>query len=165
MSDCAWCDLTEKDREYLLVDSLYWSVFLADEQDYVGRCILVLKRHCGSIAELTEGEWQDLLEIVRRLEACLKKVLGADLCNWSCLMNSFYKDPAPDPHLHIHVRPRYKNPVAINGNTYRDEEFGHHYSIKKAGQLGREDRREVYRRMRIWLDPSLSARQEDQGPK
>ena len=123
MTKCDWCNLSEEDKKYLLYDSECWSVFLADGQDYIGRCILVLKRHCGSMSELTDDEWMDLLNLVRKLETCMKTVFGADLCNWSCLMNSFFKEPEPCPHLHIHVRPRYRNPVVINGNTYADDSF------------------------------------------
>ena len=39
-----------------------------------------------------------------------------------CLMNSFYKETAPDPHLHVHVRPRYDKPVMLNGSTYTDRQ-------------------------------------------
>ena len=42
-------------------------------------------------------------------------------CNWSCLMNSFYKQSKPNPHLHIHVRPRFRKPVVVNENSYTDE--------------------------------------------
>ena len=152
MTECDWCHLSEEDRKYLLCDSGYWSVFLADEQDYIGRCILVLKRHCGSMAELTDDEWKDLLHLIRKLEMCAKTVFGAELCNWSCLMNSFYKEPEPCPHLHIHVRPRYRNPLVINGNTYSDDFFGHHYSTQKGGWIRIEDRQVIFTRMKSWLD-------------
>ncbi len=101
MNNCDWCSLSEKDRQYQVYDGKSWSVFLSDEQDYIGRCILVLKRHCNSLSGLTEDEWDELRSLVCKVEACLKTVLGAALCNWSCLMNSFYKEAAPDPHLHI----------------------------------------------------------------
>ena len=42
MSKCEWYDYTES--EWLLHRSLHWSVYLADVQDYVGRCILALTR-------------------------------------------------------------------------------------------------------------------------
>lgn len=153
MAECGWCHLSEEDKNYLLLESGYWSVFLADEQDYIGRCILVLKRHCGSLSELTDGEWQELLHLIKKLELCLKTVFGADLCNWSCLMNSFYQASEPCPHLHIHVRPRYRNPVVINGNTYIDDSFGHHYSTKKNERIGTEDMQEIYLRMKSRLHP------------
>lgn len=152
MIECDWCNLSEEDRRYLLIDSAYWLVFLADEQDYIGRCILVLKRHCGSMAELTEDEWKELFLLIGKLETCVKSAFGADLCNWSCLMNSFYREPEPCPHLHIHVRPRYRNPVVINGNTYADDSFGHHYATKKFGHISTEDMQAIFDRMKNRLD-------------
>ena len=153
MHNCDWCDLSGEDKRFLLYESGSWSVFLADEQDYIGRCILVSKRHCGSLSELTDAEWDELRELVRKLEACLKAVLGAALCNWSCLMNSFYKEAAPDPHLHIHVRPRYAKPVTLGGNAYADSEFGHHYALKRNGKIPAGDKEEVFILLREWLDP------------
>ncbi|MBR4797873.1 MAG: HIT family protein [Oscillospiraceae bacterium] len=151
MVNCSWCDLSEEDKRFQVYESTFWSVFLSDEQDYVGRCILVLKRHCASLPELTEDEWEELRGLVCKVETCLKTVLGAALCNWSCLMNSFFKESEPDPHLHIHVRPRYDRPVMINGNIYTDSEFGHHYALDKNGAIPAEDKEEVLDRLKEWL--------------
>ncbi len=147
---CPWCNLSDRDKQWLLFENGSWSVFLADEQDYIGRCILVCKRHCAALSDLTAQEWSDLKQVVDGIEACLKAALGAELCNWSCLMNSFYKDPAPNPHLHIHVRPRYDKPVVLNGNTYIDSEFGHHYALNRSGAIPAEDKEEVFRRLKEW---------------
>lgn len=151
MDRCDWCHLSEEDAQYRVCERASWSVYLADEQDYIGRCILVSKRHCGSLADLTEAEWAELRNLICKIEACYKAVLGATVCNWSCLMNHFYQAPAPNPHLHIHVRPRYKKPVVLNGNTYVDDEFGHHYARHKSGAIPREDREALYIRLKEWL--------------
>ena len=152
MENCSWCNLTEEDKRYQLYETVFWSVFLSYEQDYIGRCILVLKRHCGSMSELTDDEWEELHKLICKVETCLKTVLGATLCNWSCLMNSFYKESEPDPHLHIHVRPRYDEPVMVNGHAYIDSEFGHHYAVKKDGEITDKDRETVF----IWLKDRLN---------
>ena len=142
MRGCEWC--AYKETEWLLYQSLHWSVYLADRQDYVGRCILVLNRHCGSLSELDVPEWMELKTIINRLEWIYKEVLGAELCNWSCLLNNFYKEAVPNPHLHIHVRPRYKNAVVINNHTYIDTEFTHHYALKKESIVLDDDRKVLY---------------------
>ena len=152
MEKCVWCNLSEEDKRYQVYETAFWSAFLSDEQDYIGRCVLVLKRHYGSLSELTEDEWKDLRKLICKIETCLKAVLGATLCNWSCLMNSFYKESDPDPHLHIHVRPRYDKPVEVNGHTYIDGEFGHHYAVKKYGEIPAEDRVEMFTRLKKWLN-------------
>ena len=144
MDKCNWCTLSADERKWLLIQTTYWSVYMADEQDYIGHCILVLNRHCGCLTELSDSEWMDLKDLIKRLELCFKSVLGAELCNWSCLLNSFYKSSFPNPHLHLHVRPRYKAPVSINGIQYTDEEFGHHYSLKKENKLSKKEFKEIF---------------------
>lgn len=150
MSKCEWCEY--KDNEWLLCKSAYWSVYLADIQDYVGRCVLVLNRHGGSISELDMPEWVELKTIIDRLEYIYKEVLGAELCNWSCLLNSFYKEAEPNPHLHLHVRPRYKNAIVINNHSYIDAEFAHHYALKKEVSLLDDDRQILYALMKKHFD-------------
>lgn len=67
-----------------------------------------------------------------------------DICNWSCLLNDFYKITAPNPHLHLHVRPRYKNPFLLNGTQYIDEDFGHHYKLCKGNIVDVDERKILY---------------------
>ena len=149
---CSWCNLTESEKKYLLVDSRYWNVFLADKQDYIGRCILVLKRHCESLAQLNGEEWVELKSLAEKLEAVITKSLGANMFNWSCLMNDFYKSETPNPHLHIHVRPRYNAPITINGKTYNDEEYAHHYDNHKQNKLTEAEKETVYNLIKEVLD-------------
>ena len=70
-------------------------------------------------------------------------------------MNSFYKKANPDPHLHIHVRPRYEKPVMLNGNTYTDSEFGHHYALHKSGEMPAKDKEEVFVQLKEWLNRKI----------
>ena len=151
MLTCDWCSIPENECRYQLAESGHWRVFLADEQDYVGRCVLVLRRHCESLSELTEEEWMELHRMVRLIESCVKEVFGAELCNWSCLMNSFYKSSDPNPHVHVHVRPRYRTPVTINGHVYADAEFGHHYSLQRNSRVSEEDMQAIFRKMKQWF--------------
>ncbi len=102
--------------------------------------------------ELTDDEWKELRKLICKVETCLKTVLGATLCNWSCLMNNFYKESEPNPHLHIHVRPRYNEPVMVNGHTYTDSEIGHHYAVKHSGEIFDKDREDVFTRLKKWLN-------------
>lgn len=141
---CIWCNLIDEEQKWKLTENCTWIVYLADKQDYIGRCVVVLKRHCASLSELTDEEWIDLKRIVDKLECIFKEVLGADLSNWSCLLNDFYKLDNPNPHLHLHVRPRYKNPIVLNGNKYYDNDFGHHYENKKECGITEADRKELY---------------------
>lgn len=151
MKKCEWCSFTQEERKWLISEIGHWRVFLADEQDYIGRCIIISERHCSSLSELNSQEWITLKNIIDCLEQFYKTVLGADLCNWSCLMNNFYKEENPNPHLHIHVRPRYKNAVIINNHNYIDGEFGHHYKNRKETALTVDDRIKLFDLMKEFL--------------
>ena len=131
--------LINRDRQVKRMDTCDWCGLSEEDRRF-------------QVSELTDDEWDKLRELVCRVEACLKAVLGAALCNWSCLMNDFYKEAAPDPHLHIHVRPRYDKPVTLNGRAYPDSEFGHHYAPDKSGAIPAEDKEEVFIRLKEWLD-------------
>ena len=97
-------------------------------------------------------EWLELKDIMDRLESLYNEVLGADLCNWSCLMNNFYKESNPNPHLHIHVRPRYSKPIVINNHNYIDTEFAHHYALKKDIQLLDDDKSTLFALMKRYFE-------------
>ena len=53
-------------------------------------------------------------------------------------MNNFYKAEEPNLHLHIHVQLRYKQAVVIGTTSYFDEEYGHHYALKKKNARNEE---------------------------
>lgn len=42
-------------------------------------------------------------------------------------MNDAYQEAEPLPHVHWHVRPRYRQPVSFQGREFADPEFGRHY--------------------------------------
>ena len=62
------------------------------------------------------------------------------------------RDHATINQLLVHVRPRYDSPVVINGNTYTDGEFGHHYGLDKSEAISDKDREEVFIQLKEWLD-------------
>lgn len=125
--DCLGCKSSEKDPNYI-TETSHWKVFLNPEQTYLGRAIIALKRHCGSLSALTTQEWEDYIHLVKILESSYKKALGATLFNWSCLMNNAYQNKPPNPHVHWHLRPRYERSIKLFGVTFKDMEFGHHYA-------------------------------------
>ena len=71
MENCERCNLSEEDKQFQVYESISWSVFISDEQDYIGRCILVLKRHCSSMSDLTDDEWEELRKLICKMETCL----------------------------------------------------------------------------------------------
>lgn len=125
---CVCCNLSAKDKNWQFYENEYWIVFLADKQDYIGRCLVMSKRHIENMSQINMEEWLSLKDIITSLEELLKTEFGADLINCSCLMNNAYKEKTPHPHMHFHIRPRYRKAVNISGYEYVDNEFAHHYN-------------------------------------
>lgn len=112
----------------IIFETKFWIVFLNKDQATLGRCIIELKRNCPNLSSLNKEEKIDFFNIVERLEFSIKKSFGAEMFNWTCLMNDFYKSNPPNPQLHWHCRPRYRNPVIFEGTKFEDPEFAHHYN-------------------------------------
>jgi len=129
------CYCCEKHQEMLILESDFWIIELSSNQAYLGCSLVISKRHCGSLSELTVEEWLDLQKIVVKMELALKKAFDATLFNWSCLMNNFYKSNMSSPHVHFHLRPRYNHDVSIDDEVFLDTEFGHHYNKKRTKEI------------------------------
>lgn len=111
-------------------ETKHWLVALAEEQTYLGYCIVVLKRRpCGNLSDVTEEELLDFLKLVKMFEMTLKGAFNATMFNWSCLMNNAYQEADPKPHVHWHVKPRYDHKVEFGGDVFNDPNFGHHYVL------------------------------------
>jgi len=115
------------DERGFLFETTHWKVILMDDQLYLGRSVVVLKRPCGDLAEVTNDEIIDFLALVRQYERLLRVVFGATMFNWACLMNNAYQETPAKPQVHWHVRPRYAAPVHFAGEVFEDPNFGHHY--------------------------------------
>lgn len=151
MNNCDFCDLSPDDMKWLLYENAHWYLFMADRQDYAGRCLISCKRHCESISGLSAEEWLSLKEVMSATEAMLKNEFGADAFNWSCLMNDVFKQDKPSPHIHFHLRPRYSKPVEIGNAVFEDKEFGHHYN-NKAKPLDNETAQLIFERLKTSID-------------
>lgn len=123
---CDFCDQAgpENDRVF---ESAHWYVIIKSDQSYLGQAIIVARRHIPSLPDVSVVEWSDLKMVMDRYETTVTGTFGATMFNWTCLMNDAYKADSPQPHVHWHVWPRYNHPVEIDGETFTDPNFGHHY--------------------------------------
>ncbi len=134
------------DAERTIFETLYWTICLrTDDQEYLGRAVVVCKRAVASIPELTADEWSDLQQVMKKYEYACVNGLGATMFNWTCLMNEAYQHQLPDPLVHWHVRPRYAKSVKIGGETFTDERFGHHYERKTDRAVSDDVAKEILR--------------------
>lgn len=124
--ECPHCKSTNKDKDFLF-ETTHWRAFLVPDQCYLGRVIVEVQNHKGSLSELTNEEWTNFGELVQKYEFAVKKAFGADVFNWMCFMNNAYQEENPNPHVHWHVRPRYKNRVVFERQEFIDPDFGKNY--------------------------------------
>jgi len=125
--NCAICGFLAS-KKFQIVETEYWKVDICQNQEYLGRSYVTLKRHCPDLSELTDMEWSDLKQLIIILEKVYKKTFDAAHFNWTCLMNDAYKENPPFPHVHWHLRPRYSHNVEFADIIFKDLEFGHHYA-------------------------------------
>ncbi len=89
--------------------------------------MVILKRPCGDLADLTDEEFIDFKNVVQRLESAARQAFTATMFNWSCLMNLAYRKKPSNPQVHWHFRPRYDHIVTVDGKEFQDPNFGSHY--------------------------------------
>ena len=141
------------DKEFVVLETKFWKAILINEQAYLGRCVVLLKRDCANLSSLTSGEWQDFHEnIIKRLESALKNAFGATMFNWSCLMNNAYQEENPKPYVHFHFRPRYKDRVIFKGEEFLDSEFGYHYNPKGKHIVSTKTLKEIFEKIKRCLN-------------
>ena len=54
----------------------FWDIKLLENQYYLGRSVVLLKRDCEELSGLTDEEFMDLFEIIKRLESSMKNIFG-----------------------------------------------------------------------------------------
>lgn len=75
--------------------------------------------------ELNGEEWEEFGKIVQTMEKALAGIFKPSLFNWSCFKNAAFRSENPDPEIHWHFIPRYKEPVKYNGTIFHDPDFGY----------------------------------------
>lgn len=102
-----------------------WDVIFGDWcQEFIGYCIIGNDKE--SLSELTPEAWEELGKLEKELERVCKKVFGATMFNFACLMNNAYRDNE-QPYVHYHFVPRYKDELNLFGKVYKDKHFGYNF--------------------------------------
>lgn len=119
MSNCAFC--RGEFEHTVLKQYENWQLQLFTDQYYIGRTLVKLDRHAVDLLELEEGERKELFgTVLPELKSALDTLFGPDLYNYAFLGNGCR-------HLHLHVIPRYREPVEFADRTFRDEYWNSHY--------------------------------------
>lgn len=100
----------------------YWTLYLHDNQCFLGRCYIWCKRKdTVDFLEMTDEEQKEFFGILRNLKDVLIKLFKPDLFNYASLGNIA-------THLHMHVIPRYKTKRNFNNTIFVDERWGKNYA-------------------------------------
>ena len=117
-----------------------WKALLHPNQSSLGSALIVSLRHVSKVGALTRVEMADFHQLFRQLESTLERTFGAALVNLSCERNWAYreKNPVPpflegqpNPHVHWHVVPRYRQRVRFMNIEWNDPTFGEPFLWRK----------------------------------
>jgi len=150
--DCPICSWTSDDPDYLfLSQTKFWRICLAPNQSLLGSCVISLKRHCGDLANLTQDELLEFLDVIKRVEESTQRAFGATMFNWSCYMNHAYRQSLPNPHIHWWAIPRYEHDVVFGDLIFQDPHFGNPYDHYRVMNATKEIRLEIVEEIRKYL--------------
>jgi diadenosine tetraphosphate (Ap4A) HIT family hydrolase len=113
--------MPDKFSKNLIKEYKYWSVYIHQNQSYLGRCIVWCKRK--NALDLTDAnlkEQKELFSILKKLKKALKKAFNPNWFNYAFLGNE-------TRHLHGHFIPRYKKQKKFMNIIFKDELYGHNY--------------------------------------
>lgn len=118
---CLFCANRAEPKDYVGSRS-YWHILINRNQNYLGKTMLVLKRHETDVAALTADEQIEFWQLLAHIHSALAMLFQPDHFNYAFLMNQ-------DTHVHLHLIPRYKTSREFARLTFTDSHFGKHYQL------------------------------------
>lgn len=125
MNNCDICPLVASQQaadDEVILQTDRWVAVLDRNQSYLGKAFVSLRQHKATLSDLDQSDWQELHEVMRRMEYATKQAFGADVCNWECLMNNAVKAGQPT-HVHWHLHPRYVAGTNFAGVDFPDTKW------------------------------------------
>jgi diadenosine tetraphosphate (Ap4A) HIT family hydrolase len=101
------------DPDSRIAQTSHWTVLLRPRQPTLGALVLVCREDVTAFSAVSAAAFADLQQVVQRVEACLRQVVGYERINYLMLM-------MVDPDVHFHVIPRYSQPREHAGQVYAD---------------------------------------------
>ena len=113
--------MSEDFSKNLIKEYKYWTVYIHQNQSYLGRCVVWCKRENAlDLTEATPEEQKELFIVLNDLKNAVTKVFQPDWFNYAFLGND-------TRHLHGHFIPRYARPKEFMDVIFKDERWGHNY--------------------------------------
>jgi diadenosine tetraphosphate (Ap4A) HIT family hydrolase len=119
---CSGCDNFHIDSRDLVGSWEHWHVLVNWSQNYLGKVMLVLRRHTIDVIALTTDEQAELWRLLGQVKLALLGAFHPDHFNYVFLMNQ-------DAHVHLHIVPRYAQPRVFAGMTFTDGRLSEHYDL------------------------------------
>ncbi len=152
---CDVCQfLDKKPLKNQIITTAHWTVGVIPDQPYLGRALITLLTHKSSLGQLSDDEWQEFHDIVRKLEPAYEQAFEAKPLNMGCFMNHGYRDDPPHPHVHWQIFPRYKEPVELKGMVFKDERYGEFYDNDAQNFVSDEVVEEIANKLKTALGSS-----------
>lgn len=116
------CGLCSPGLGPVLDESEFWRLILNRNQNLLGKCFLVTRRHLEAAELLSPAEWSDLHTQLIRTTGALRSALRPDHFNCAFLQNQ-------DRHVHFHFIPRYAAERKLHGLSFTDPDYPDHYAV------------------------------------
>ncbi len=97
----------------LLHEFEHWLVLIRPDQVTLGSLVLAAKSDATAFADLEPAAFSELGTVIAAIERALKGAFTAERMNYLMLM-------MVDPHVHLHVIPRYSEPQELAGQFIED---------------------------------------------
>jgi diadenosine tetraphosphate (Ap4A) HIT family hydrolase len=112
--------------KFLVKQYEHWSVYVHENQSYLGRCVVWCHRAgAKQLTDATEEERGELFSILKEPQDASVAVFGGEWFNFAFLGNE-------TPHLHCHFIPRYSTEKEFEGVIFKDARWGHNYRTDHA---------------------------------
>ncbi len=106
----------------------HWCLLLRPQQVTLGSLVLAAKSDATAFSDLPPSAFVELATVVMELEPALKRFANYDRMNYLMLM-------MVDPHVHMHVIPRYAKPPQFDGMEFPDHGWPGLPDLKSAPEL------------------------------
>jgi diadenosine tetraphosphate (Ap4A) HIT family hydrolase len=97
----------------LVADYAHWVVLLRPAQPTLGSLVLAAKSDVTAFPDLPPAAFAELREVTAHIESALRRAVDYARINYLMLM-------MVDPHVHLHVIPRYDGARAAEGIEIAD---------------------------------------------
>jgi diadenosine tetraphosphate (Ap4A) HIT family hydrolase len=91
----------------------HWCILLRSQQVTLGSLVLAAKSDATAFSDLPPAAFSELSTVITEIEHSLKRFNPYDKINYLMLM-------MVDPHVHMHVIPRYSKPQFFDAEEFID---------------------------------------------